>query len=399
MWGVEHLWPESILLLAALGSRWRLLPPVFLTLYGAAFFILRESQTYLFHFSTYACWIMLLFSAITATAWIIAPVRGAAVVALLLQFGSYSFLLRSANLAFTWVSLESAALAGYFFIAHQAEASQRWRVAIRYFGWSVLGSAFILLGIALRLSGGMALHYPLSSESYLSDTLLALGWAIKAGFIPWHFWLMGIYRSLPAAWGAWFSVVPKGALLLNFITGASALRLDLFYGLAGVSLLGSYALAWRAERLPEMVFWGSFGQGAFVALSALPGQETAVWEFWAMYGVVGFVGLLYAEMPWQTPMGKAVGLLLLANLAGLPPVWGFWVKVQLLWAGVNSLSTLGRVFLMGSAAVAMVGGFAVYGKLLWRIWNEPASLPPSLLRRALYFFPAVVFLGIGVGGG
>jgi NADH:ubiquinone oxidoreductase subunit 2 (subunit N) len=298
--------------------------------------------------------------------------------------------------------METAALAGYFLVISSCtEGQHKWSAALRYFLWSVTGSALILFAIAIRLVEGTNLTYPLTTGSPLADTLLAWGWSIKVGFLPWHFWLLGVYRALPVAWAAWFSVVPKGALLLNFLAllppEGEALQGELFYLLATVSLVGAYAAAWAASTEIERLFWGSFAQAGYIALCAAPGAQAAGWDFWFVYGVASLLSFLYVEHPWTGRWGNAVGLLLLANLAALPPVLGFWVKVGLFWEGFRHLNEPFRSLLIGAAALATIGGFAVYGKLLWRLWQRSPSTPPWP-RRLLYGAGALLLLGLGIGG-
>ncbi|MCX8112498.1 MAG: proton-conducting transporter membrane subunit [Bacteroidia bacterium] len=400
MWGIEWLWPELILLGAGLGNRWRVVPPVLILGYGIALYTQRYGEALLLSFTPEACRMILLFCGLSSLAWIMHPLRGAAAWALLLQLGSYSLLLRSRHLAFTWTLLESGAIAGYFFVVGASSSAQKWAAGVRYFSWSVAGSALILMGIAARLMGEVPLSYPLASGRIWSDSLLSIGWAIKVGFIPWHFWLMGIYRCLPVVWGGWFAVVPKGALLLNLISGipSAGLSLELFYMCGALSLLSAYAWAWKAESLTEMVFWGSFAQGGYVVLAATREGASAAWDFWAVYGGAGFLGLLYAEAPWQGRGGSSIGLLLLANLAALPPVLGFWVKFQLFWVGLNYLTGGLRWLLIGSALLATLGGFAVYGKVLWRLWTGEAAPVPSLSRKILYSIGALGLFVLGLNG-
>lgn len=402
MWGVERLWAELFLLGAALGSRWRPVPPVLLIVYGAALYAQREAGTLLFHFSTQACEMLALFSGLTGLVWLIHPLQGASAWALLLQMGSYSLLLRSEHLALTWALMESAALGGYFFVAETGAASERWNAAIRYLIWSITGSALLLMGISARLTAGETLFYPLHTGRPLADMLMMMGWTVKVGFIPWHFWLMGLYRVLPVPWGGWFSIVPKGALLLNLLSALpseNAIQLTIFRSLGALSLLGAYALAWRAEQLTEMIFWGSFAQGAYAVLATTPGGAFAAWEFWMVYSPATLLSLLYAGQPWRGGTGSAVGLLLIANLAALPPVLGFWVKLQLLWVGLTHLSDWMRWVLLTAALTATVGGFAVYGKLLWSVWrsDETRDTPP-FWRRALYLSGALILLAAGLRG-
>lgn len=400
MWGVEQLWPEALLIGAGLTHRWRWVPPVFIAAYGIATFWQREFSTALFYSSGSAVEMLWAFAGLTGFIWILHPLKGAASWALLLQIGSYGLLLRSSHLAFTWTLMESAAIAGYFFIVGASNQADKWKAVLRYLIWSVTASAFIFLGIALRLSAGVPLSYPLSTGGYFSDMLLLTGWSIKIGFIPWHFWLISLYRTLPVIWGGWFAVVPKGALLLNLLSAQSSnqLHMETIYTFGTISLLGAYALAWKAEELSEMIFWGSFAQGAYLILAMTAHGAFAGWEFWPIYGVATLLSLLYVQRPWSGRIGAAVGILILANLAALPPVLGFWVKFQLFWVGIDYLPLPFRWILISASLIATIGGFAVYGKVLWRLWGEEKRTAPNILYKALYIVFGVMLMALGLQG-
>lgn len=400
MWGVEWLWPELLLVGAGLSHRWRWLPPVFILGYGVAAFGQREIATALFYTSEIAVEMLSAFAALTALVWILHPLKGAAAWALLLQLGSYGLLLRSSHLAFTWTLMESAAIGGYFFVVGAHVKPDRWETVIRYLTWSVTASALVFLGIAFRLAAEKPITYPLSSGGYFSDMLLLTGWSIKIGFLPWHFWLISLYRSLPVVWGGWFAAVPKGALLLNLLSAlkAEGLHLEVVYALGAVSLLGAYALAWKAAERTEMIFWGSFAQSAYLTLAMTEKGAFAGWKFWLVYSVATLSALLYAQRPWRGQVGSAVGLLILANLAALPPVLGFWVKLQLFWAGIEYLPLPFRWLLIGTALIGTIGGFAVYGKVLWYSWENPEKAAPNAFCKILYLSSGLALMALGLRG-
>ncbi len=410
MWGLERFWLEGLLwglgLPLVLWSRPRTYAiPLMLAGYGVGLLYQVGTRTFLIENTWWAGRLGLIFSLLTAASWIShTPTREGA-LAILMQFGAYALLLRSSDLVMSWALMETAAIAGYFVALTLSTEENPWGTALTYFTWNVMASALIFMGIVLRLFAGEGLSYPLPSAGWLSDSLILWGWAIKVGFLPWQAWLLRLYRSLPPVWAGWFSAVPKGALLSNLLfmfpdVGKSGLQPMLFYGLAAVTLVGSYSVAWRQTTPLRILFWGSLGQGAFLALVLEPGAQAAGWYFWMVYAVGTWIGFAYVARPWLTRWGKTIGLLLLANLAALPPVIGFWVKVALLERGFQLLEGPWRYVLLGSGAFALIGGLLSYGKALWLLWeNPPPSPPPSRPWQALYFLIAAALLlsGIGIG--
>ena len=410
MWGIERLWLEGLLWATAMPlSLWDKARhygiPLLICGYGLGLLMDTGSGSFLLENTWWAGQLGLIFSLLTAASWVgHAPSREAA-LAILIQFGAYLLLLRSGHLAMSWALLETAAISGYFLALTLSTEQNPWATALTYFIWNVLASALLLMGIALRLLAGQKLSYPLASGGWLSDGLLLWGWAIKAGFIPWQNWLLRLYRALPPLWAGWFSAVPKGALLSNLLfmlpdTGVSTLKGFLFYALAATTLIGSYSVAWTRETVLEILFWGSLGQGAFLALVLVPGAQVAGWYFWMVYAVGTWVGFAYGARPWLSGWGKVVGLLILANLAALPPVMGFWVKIALFERAFQLLVGPWRYALLGSGAFALIGGLLSYGKVLWLLWNtQPASDSSSILWRGLYLATAILLLLLGIGVG
>lgn len=404
MWGLEGLWPEG--LLWGVGISLALRGGNFLRWGGVLVFGLYAlalrwgTDSLLWHTHAWAYGLLCLFLGLTALSWWWATPTREGGVALLLQVGAYSLLLRSTHLTLTWAMMEVAAIAGYFVIV--ALSKERWATALRYFIWNVTGSALILLGLAMRLSEGGGLTYPLEPAGWLSDNLLGWGWAVKAGLIPWHSWILMVYRRLPALWAGWFSVVPKGALLGNFlyVFPDSGLFIEraLFYSFSAITLLSAYVWAWRSVRPQEVIFWGSLAQAAFIGLVLGPGGQVRGWFFWLVYGLASWLAFSYVAQPWRGRWGDAVGLLILANLAALPPVLGFWVKFGLLEWAFTLPQGIWKGLLLFSAAVALLGGLFSYGKALWLLWRAPATSEAPYGLRLIHGIGAFVLLGLGFLG-
>ena len=410
MWGLERLWLEGLLwgagITLSLWERGRAyIIPLLLSVYGAGLLYEVGTASALIETSWWAGRLGLIFSLLTAASWIAYPPSREGALALLIQLGAYTLLLRSAHLTMTWALLETAAIAGYFVALTLSRKENPWGTALTYFTWNVVGSALILMAIALRLAEGKGLSYPLASAGWLSDGLLGWGWAIKVGFLPWQGWLLRLYEALPPVWAGWFSAVPKGALLSSLLfmlpdTGEGGLQLGVFYLLSAGTLIGAYSIAWRQASVLRILFWGSLGQGAFLSLVLVPGAQVAGWYFWMVYAVGTWVSFVYAERPWLSSWGRAVGLLLLANLAALPPVLGFWVKVALFERGFQLLTGPWRAILLGSGAFALIGGLLSYGKALYILWESPPLVSmPSRPYQALYLLAALAFLLLGIGVG
>jgi formate hydrogenlyase subunit 3/multisubunit Na+/H+ antiporter MnhD subunit len=180
MWGLERLWLEGLLwgagITLSLWERGRAyIIPLLLSVYGAGLLYEVGTASVLIETSWWAGRLGLIFSLLTAASWIAYPPSREGALALLIQLGAYTLLLRSAHLTMTWALLETAAIAGYFVALTLSRKENPWGTALTYFTWNVVGSALILMAIALRLAEGEGTLLSLSLGR------LAIGWPTELG--------------------------------------------------------------------------------------------------------------------------------------------------------------------------------------------------------------------------
>ena len=74
----------------------------------------------------------------------------------------------------------------------------------------------------------------------------------------------------------------------------------------------------------------------------------------------------------KTKPGIALGLLVLIfSVAGIPPAAGFWGKLQVFTAGIES----GMLWLVLVGALASVVSLGYYLRLVWAMFMKPAGEP------------------------
>lgn len=172
--------------------------------------------------------------------------------------------------------------------------------ATRYMIFSLIGSAFTLIGIILLYSITGHLLFPQlytslqalwSSGSYtvpltLSLGLLITGLAIKSGLFPFHFWMPDTYgTATPAASGILSGVVSKGYIFLlfkviyrvigvNIFVDSGIHYLILILGISGM-IFGSVS-AINAKSINFMIAFSSAAQIGYIYMGLSLGTSAAL---------------------------------------------------------------------------------------------------------------------------
>ncbi|MEM3094272.1 MAG: NADH-quinone oxidoreductase subunit N, partial [Nitrososphaera sp.] len=248
--------------------------------------------------------------------------------------------------------------------------------AIKYFMFGALSSALIVLAIGLvyGITGttnigdsirAMAnLDADLVPVGLLAVALFIAGFGFKMGLVPFHMWLPDAYEGSPTTIGALLAAGTKkagfAAALRVIVLGMFALNLDWTLTLAVVAVftmtLGNLG-ALIQKSVPRILAYSSIAQAGYIMIGialapysdqALSGSlfhiinhavmksagfiaAAAVATALASYSLEKYRGL-GRRMP-ITAIALSISLL---ALAGVPPLNGFWSKLVLFGAGINS---------------------------------------------------------------
>ena len=198
---------------------------------------------------------------------------------------------------FVW--FEVMLMASYVLVVFYSGPEQT-RAALQYVVLNLIGSAVMLLAIggiyattgtlnmadlARRLADPAA--YGIAPEPVLGlSALLFAVFALKAGIVPFHFWVPAAYRAAPAPIAAvlagvvkkvgiyaivrlYFTVfggMPVGPIPVVGGTGALAFYAPVFLALAGASILLGGVLAVAQDDIDDLLAYSSVGQIGFVVL-------------------------------------------------------------------------------------------------------------------------------------
>ncbi|KAB2866342.1 MAG: hypothetical protein F9K46_02515 [Anaerolineae bacterium] len=358
----------------------------------------------------------------------------------LLLLGTMMGLVCTRDLFNVWVWFEAMAISASFLVAFYREQPASLEAGVKYIVQSALGSAFILLGIALVLAETGTLDLQeiaqLNQDSamlWAAGGLFIAGFGVKMALVPFHTWLPDAHAQAPSGISALLSgLVIEVALiaLLRALTCVAFSWGTLLIVFGVVNMLVGNLLALRQTQIKRLLAYSSlsqmgymvFGIGIGIYAQTLDGFEGGLFHFFnhalmkglAFLAVGAFIYSLETHQPLQISalrgasrrypyIALALSLALL-GLGGLPPLAGFMSKWQIFAAGIavhEPLITLLVIF----AALNSVLSLAYYAPIINVLYSRQAQVEmaqgravPRLMRLSLLVLSgAIVVIGVYPG--
>src|SRR5919198_5467745 len=248
--------------------------------------------------------------------------------------------------------------------------------ALKYFMFGALSSALIVLAIGLvygitgttnigdSIKAMAHLDASLTPVGLLAVALFIAGFGFKMGLVPFHMWLPDAYEGAPTTIGALLAAGTKkagfAAALRVIVLGMFALNLDWTVTLAIVAVftmtLGNLG-ALIQKSVPRILAYSSIAQAGYImigiALAPYSSQALSGSLFHILNHAVmksaGFIAAAavatalasyslerYKGLGRRMPITAIAFSISLLALAGVPPLNGFWSKLVLFGAAINS---------------------------------------------------------------
>jgi len=331
-----------------------------------------------------------------------------------------------------FVFLEIASVASYALVAFGTERHEL-EAAFKYAIMSIVGSLFILLGIAFLYSYTSTLNMAdmvvtlsekgLGHIALLASVLFIMGFGLKAALVPFHAWLPDAHPSAPAP----ISAMLSGILIKSL--GIYALC-RVFYNVIGISpdisailmFLGALSMVigvflaigqWDLKRL---LAYHSISQIGYVVLGIGIGTPLGILGgLFHLFNHSIFKSLLFLNsgaveystgtrdlkemggLSQRMPITGSTNLIASMSIAGIPPFNGFWSKLIIIVACVQAGHT-GYAFWAVLASILTLASFmkvmkyAYYGSLREK-WSKVREVP-AFMKLAM-----IILALICVGGG
>jgi len=333
----------------------------------------------------------------------------------------------TADLFNLYVFMEIAAIASYALVAFEGEHEDL-EASFKYAVLGGLSSSVILLGIGLVYGTTGTLNMS-QMASRLHETapgapirfalaLFLCGFGLKAALVPFHAWLPDAYPAAPAPISALLSgIVSKViglyvlARLLFNVFGITDDLLLLMRWMGGITMVVGGFLALGQSDIKRLFAYSSMSQVGMIFLAL--GFGTSWGIVGALYHLINhaaFKPLLFLNssqaedaagtrdlrqmhgLARQIPVTASTCLVGSLSLAGIPPFNGFWSKLIIVVAGIQS----GHIGWAILAVVMSVVSLAYQLKVLKQaFFSSPCSpeegLSPKRIREpALMATPMIV---------
>jgi NADH-quinone oxidoreductase subunit N len=304
-----------------------------------------------------------------------------------------------------YMGLELQSLALYVIAAFRRDSAKSTEAGLKYFVLGALSSGLLLYGASLIYGyAGTTTFVGITSavggESLSLGLLIGLvflltGLAFKVSAVPFHMWTPDVYEGSPTPVTAFFATAPKVAAMALF----ARVMFDAFGGATGdwtqiialLSFLSMFLGAIAAigqTNIKRLMAFSSIGHMGFVLMGLAAGSEQGVQAmliYLAIYvtmniGVFAFILnmekdgravtdisalSLYSKVE---PLRAAALMVLMFSLAGIPPLVGFFGKLYVLQAAINS----GLMWLAIGGVIASVIGAYYYLRIIYLMYfGEP----------------------------
>ncbi len=282
----------------------------------------------------------------------------------------------STDLLMLFVSWELMSLPTYALAAFSKRDPISNEAAIKYFMFGALSSGILVLaiGFVYGITGTTNIGESITAMASLDPDLIPIGlvaialfiagFGFKMGLVPFHMWLPDAYEGSPTTIGALLAAGTKKAgfatAIRVVVLGMFALNLDWTITLAVIAVftmtLGNFG-ALIQKSLPRILAYSSIAQAGYILIGlaiapysdqALSGSLFHIFNHAIMKStgfiataavataLVGYSLEKYRGLGIRMPLTAIALAISLLALAGVPPLNGFWSKLVIFGAAINS---------------------------------------------------------------
>lgn len=295
---------------------------------------------------------------------------------MLLVFSTIGFCLMAAaaNLIMLYLAVETASIPLYVLAGLKFRDKKSVESGIKYFLFGALSSALMLYGFSLlygfsgttriyAIADGIAAQAVPLAAVILAVLLVFAGFAFKISAVPFHFWTPDVYEGAPTPVAGFLSTVSKAAgfaafiriLLVVFGAQTGNIWMILVAVMSAASMLVGNLVAIPQTNLKRLIAYSSIAQAGYVLIGVAAGSSlgitgTAYYLLsylvtnLAVFGIISRVEKetgsseisAFKGLNRRAPSLALLLMIALLSLGGIPPFAGFFAKVLVLGAAVES---------------------------------------------------------------
>ena len=348
--------------------------------------------------------------------------RNEAVALSLLSAAGGMLLASASDLVTFFVALELATMPAYVLIGYRRDDARGLEGALKYFLLSLLTSLVMLYGLSFLFGVSGSTRYDVIAEG-VTGTLglvgalfVTVGLLAKMSAAPFHYWAPDAYAGAAPETVALVSAVPKIAgmaaaarLLGPLAAQVDGLPLALALAAAASMVLGNLA-AYPQRDIRRLMAYSGVAHAGYLFMGIAAGSEAgaaAALFYAAVYAAPSMaIVLLAAEegtrlddlggLAERRPVAAWATVAFLLSLVGIPPLAGFFGKLQLFGAALDA----GWVWLVVLAVAASAASAGYYFRIISPMFfGEPPEDVRTLASSPLASAAWVLLLGVTFGAG
>jgi NADH-quinone oxidoreductase subunit N len=332
----------------------------------------------------------------------------------------------SGNFLSLYLGLELIVLPLYAMIVFVKNETRYIEAAIKYFVIGSLGSGLLLYGISLIYGAAGSIEFVAIASSAFNAPLMQLGMlfvvlgiALEFGAVPFHMWLPDVYEGSPTTVTMIIATIPKIAvfaltyrlLTLAFPNLSAEWQLWLM-ALALASIIIGNLMALVQKNIKRMLAYSTISHIGFILLGLFAAPKagytpaifyTLVYAFMSLAAFAVIMRLSakgydadfivdYRGLNKTNPWLAFIMLLTMFSLSGVPPLVGFYAKLQILQAVINS----GFTWIAVTAMIFTVIGAFYYLRVIREMYFEDPITPVGTVRADMSLIARVVVSGNGL---
>jgi NADH-quinone oxidoreductase subunit N len=313
------------------------------------------------------------------------------------------------SLLTVYLGVELLSLSLYALVAFDRDSGVSAEAAIKYFVLGAIASGVLLYGMSFLygLTGTLSLDrlatVPAAHGAgfVIAVTFIVVAVAFKFGAVPFHLWVPDVYQGAPASVALFVSTAPKiGSfalairLLAHGLGADPSLWVQILSVLAVLSLVVGNTLAIAQTSIRRMLAYSAIANVGFmllgfVAASAAGYAASLAYTLVYVLTTLGSFGVVllaarvsgeaeglddYKGLGRRDPLLGLVMLALMLSTAGVPPLAGFWAKLWVIQALLDSQHLGLAIF----AVLASVVGAFYYLRVIWFMYFEPGDDEPAI---------------------
>jgi NADH-quinone oxidoreductase subunit N len=304
----------------------------------------------------------------------------------------------------------------YALVAIRRDHAPATEAAMKYFVLGSLASGFMLYGMSMVYGATGSLDIATIGQRIAASdgsmqlalvfgtVFLVAGLAFKLGAVPFHMWIPDVYTGAPTAVTLMLAAAPKLAgfaiALRLLVSGLGELTVDwqpMLIILAVLSLAVGNLTAIMQTNLKRMLAYSTIAHMGFILLGLASGSvDGAMGPNASAYGSALFYMLIYVlttlgtfgvilllshegfecetiddlkGLNRRSPLLAGAMMVLMFSMAGVPPLAGFYAKLAVLQAVIQS----GMVWLAVVAVLfALIGAFYYLRVVKVMYFDEPS---------------------------